>query len=171
MIYKNDKIVFSDEYCEQLKQIIENKNGKNGVKIKNRILNNCYLEENKIVLFNIITKDKYSNYITALRTSIGYVLPDEKIYDLISSHTYNSYELYSPQNKEREGEFALIINNPFRNSDKKIRMTKRNLSQIKIAIEKYIIKYKKGEAQLKEYSIEMEDEEHIPNLSKSFYNY
>ena len=123
------------------------------------------------MLFNIITKDKSSNYITALRTSIGYILSNEKIYDLISNHIFDNYELYNPHNKEKEGKFALIINNPFKNSDRKVRMTKRNLSQIESTIEKYIIEYKKSQEHLKKYSVEMEDEEHIPNFSKRLCNY
>lgn len=97
-----------------------------------------YIEENKFVLFNLITKTKNESCFTVGRISIGYILPDNMIYDLISKNTYKPYKLYEKDNREKEGVFALINHHIFKNSDRKIRMNERNIEEIEILINNYL---------------------------------
>lgn len=97
-----------------------------------------YIEENKFVLFNVITKIKNEACFTVDKLSIGYILPNDMIYDLISKNVYIPYKLYEKDNKEKEGVFALINHRIFKNSDRKIRMSKNNIDEIETLINNYL---------------------------------
>ena len=100
--------------------------------------NEKYIEENKFVLFNVIIKIKNEACFTVDKLSIGYMLPDNKVFDLISKNVYIPYKLYEKDNKEKEGVFALVNHHIFKNSDRKIRMSKNNIDEIEIIINNYL---------------------------------
>lgn len=128
-------------------------------KAKNKIvdkINSEYIEENKFVLFNVIRKNMFEEVIEGKRTSIGYMLPNNKIYDFISKNIYEEYKLYKKGNFEKTGEFALITNVIFKNSTIKYETNEENLKILENMLEKYIREYNSGKAQLKDYWSQIE---------------
>lgn len=149
---------------EKIKNDRDNASG--FINIVKNLTGKKYIEENKFVLFNIVLKEKNFFTLTSERTSIGYILPDNTVYDFIANRLYDIYELHNYQNKEKNGRFALINNIIFKNSKKKISLTKNNLDQITNLFDKYIKKYKKGEKHIRDYDRGSENEECIPEFSR-----
>jgi len=147
------------------KQLKNNKNYDQQLsKILKEQTNKKYLEENKFVLFNVISKKANNNMLTGVRTSIGYLLPNNNVYDFISKQILEVYELDNINNNKKNGEYALIKNITFENSKRKIRINDKNLQSIELLFKKYIEEYRLNENNVKSYAMEIYDEEHIPTL-------
>lgn len=125
-----------------------------------------YIEENKFALFNVVSKEKNEMSITAIRTSIGYILPNNTIYDFVSKHVYVIYELNKRENMEREGEFATVHNVFFRESNKRFRANDKNLQKLESSLEKYIQEYKNGESKVKDYTKRSDEKQYILKAPK-----
>lgn len=120
-----------------------------------------YLEESKFALFNVIYKQANDNSITGERTSIGYILGNNRIYDFVSKKIFEIYNLYQKDNIHKEGYYALMLNIAFENSERKIKVNENNLLEIERLFAKYTEDYEVGKAQLKYYSKDIDNEECI----------
>ncbi|MBE6152858.1 MAG: hypothetical protein E7166_01335 [Firmicutes bacterium] len=152
-----------------LKNDIKN-NNLNGLRLLKEKTNNRYLKEKNFVLFDVILKSKDKSNITGVRTSVGYILPNNEIYDFISKKIYKIYKLYDKSNKEKEGNYALISNIMFENSTKRIKLNYANLQEIEDLLKKYIIEYNSGIKEIKKQQKELKNEEHIPRVLKDYQN-
>lgn len=131
-----------------------------------RLTNKNYIYENKFVLISIVSKEKNFSALTVERTSIGYILPDNRIYDFVSAKIFHIYELYKEENKIKHGFFALINNVIFKNSKNKIKLNIHNVDQLISLFDKYIENYKKYECMSRKFDKENSNEEHIPVKKK-----
>ncbi len=125
-------------------------------KILSEQTDNCYIEENKLVLFNVVRKNKFEESIEGIRTSIGYILPNNEVYDFVSKNVYEIYELYKSENLKKQGKFALITNVIFKNSTIKYKINEKNLENLEIMLEKHIREYNAGKAQIRHYWSQIE---------------
>ena len=153
---KNNNILeYEDKDCEILKHILNGNSTKKG-----------FFEENRFATISVVFKEKNLLELTGIRTSIGYILSNKFIYDFVSNQIYSVYDLYEKGNKEKSGEFVLVNNIPFKNSNSKIRFNDKNFNIIRNLLEKYIDEYNEGQARLKQYDYYFDDEEHIPEYTK-----
>ena len=83
----------------------------------NKINRKIYIKEKNIVFGTISYKLKNSKQITGIYNTLGYILPDNSIYDFISKEVFEIYDL----NKlEQEGHVFLVEKRIFEKSNKKI---------------------------------------------------
>lgn len=115
-----------------------------------------YVEESNIVFGTIVNKYKNSKQAIGVRTTLGYMLPDNTIYDFI---TKNVFQLYNQYLLEQEGEVFLLSHRVFKDSKRKINIKSYN-TKIKPLID-YHIKRHNNEIDKLEQKYYM-NEEHIP---------
>lgn len=114
-----------------------------------------YIEEKNIVYGTIVNKKKNSKQITGVINTIGYILPNNTIYDFISK---NVFELYNIDKLEQEGIVFLFSHQIFKKSNRKISLKSYN-STIQPLIDDYI---KTHYALNEEYNEYLENTEYIP---------
>ena len=148
----------------QIKNARENRTG------LTQILNKKYLEENKFVLFSVVTKNKDRLEVISERTSIGYLISNNVVYDFISDEVYNVYTLFKNDNKNKKGNYAYICNLLFPKSKKKIHSTIKNVEKLEEIFEKYIMEYEANKLQFSLNMEQLKNEEHIPYIPKKKIN-
>ena len=115
-----------------------------------------YLEEKNIVFGTIVNKQKNSKQAVAQRITIGYILPNNNIYDFVTKNIYKIYNVYI---LEQDGEVFLLSHRIFKTTNRRIRLKSYNII-IQPIIDTYL---KEQQKKINNFSKEdLINPEHVP---------
>lgn len=118
----------------------------------------AFFQEKNIVYGNIIYKDIDKNYGIAQRLSIGYLLPDNQVYDFIDGNIYE--QIFKEGINNKDGDFFYILTNKFKNSNRKLSYNKQE-NQIDSLIKQHIEGFKTYFESTKIYNEQLNTEEFV----------
>ena len=165
---KKDILELNDEDC---KKIVAETNALNFSQIVKKSTKKNYIEKNKFALFNVVSIIQGDPVITSERASIGYILPNNKIYDFISNNLYDICTLYQMANIDEDSQYALISDIIYKDSKDIIYLKSSNMNKISELLISYVNEYKNDEFSLKQYHEGINDTEHIPEFRKLLTRY
>ena len=124
-----------------------------------KVLNqNIYVEEKNIVFGTIVSKSKKNKQVIGINVTIGYVLPNNTVYDFISK---DIFELYNSENLEQEGHVFLLSCKLYKDSNRKINI-KSYSTKIQPIIDDYMKTYYKHQENENNCFSELKNPECIP---------
>ena len=104
-----------------------------------------YLEEKNIVFGTIVNKQKNSKQAVAQRITIGYILPNNNIYDFV---TKNIYKIYNEYILEQDGEVFLLSHRIFKTTNRRIRLKSYDHKLLDFSAAKIVETAKKAGSQV-----------------------
>jgi len=125
--------------------------------------NRKYIYEKNIVFGTVVNKYKNSKMAVGIRNTIGYLLPNNIVYDFLEKKLFI---LYDENNLEQEGKVFLLERKIFEQSKIKIKITSFD-NEIQPIIDYHMERHLKIREYEKQFSDDLIDEECIPESTKT----